>query len=364
MNALTPRDDLHDVAPYASPQLECRARLNTNECPVDLPASFHDDLATSIREIPLNRYPDGQMIQLRAALAARHTHPVEGIWAANGSNEILTQLLQAYGGHDRTAVMFEPTYLLYSRLCWLTQTRAIQLTLNPPFTIEADAITAAVAARPDVIFICSPNNPTGNAQSLAGIERAASAAPNALVVVDEAYIDFGGESALSLVADHPNLAVVRTFSKAFSLAGARLGYVLSSPGVVEDLQRVRLPYHLSTLTQTAGVVALRHMESALGLLEGVRAQRDRILEALAAIKGCRVFPSHANFVLFVPPRPAALVWQGLLEAGVLVRDMTTVVPEALRVTAGTAEEIDLFLGALTEVLTADTMPAPTAGETT
>lgn len=362
MSAPAPRPGLRDTAPYVSPQLECRARLNTNECPVDLPAAFHDDLAAAIREVPLNRYPDGQITELRTALAERHAHPIEGVWAANGSNEILTQILQAYGGHGRQAVMFEPTYLLHSRLCWLTETRPIQLTLKPPFTIGAHDVTTALAMHPNVIFVCSPNNPTGNTQPLTDVERLVDAAPNALVVVDEAYIDFGGESALSLVAEHPNLAVVRTFSKAFSMAGARLGYVLTSPDVVGDLQRVRLPYHLSALAQTAGLVALRHMERALGLLEGIRTQRDRILEALAAIEGCTVFPSQANFVLFVPPKPAAGVWQGLLDRGVLVRDMTAVVPEALRVSAGTTEEVDLFLGSLTEVLNADPKPAPTSGD--
>ena len=362
MSAPTPRAGLRHVAPYASPQPECRAKLNTNECPVDLPAAFHDDLAAAIREIPLNRYPDGEMTELRTALADRHAHPLEGVWTANGSNEILSQILQAYGGHGRQAVMFEPTYLLHSRLCLLTETRPIQLTLKPPFTLGAHDVTAALAMHPNVIFVCSPNNPTGNTQPLTDVEHLANAASGALVVVDEAYIDFGGDSALPLVADHPNLAVVRTFSKAFSMAGARLGYVLTSPDVVGDLQRVRLPYHVSALTQAAGVVALRHMDGALGLLEGIRTQRDRILEALTAIEGCTVFPSQANFVLFVPPKPAAHVWQGLLDRGVLVRDMTAVVPEALRVTAGTAEDVDLFLASLAEVLDSDPAPAPTPGE--
>lgn len=361
MSTPAPRAGLHNVLPYVSPQRECRARLNTNECPVDLPVAFHDDLAAAIRGVPLNRYPDGQVTELRAALAERHSHPVEGVWAANGSNEILTQILQAYGAHGRQAVMFEPTYLLHSRLCWLTETRPIQLTLKSPFIIGAHDVTAALAMHPNLIFVCSPNNPTGNAQPLIDVEHLVKEAPHALIVVDEAYIDFGGESALPLVADHPNLAIVRTFSKAFSMAGARIGYVLTSPAVVEDLQRVRLPYHLSALTQTAGVVALRHMDSALVLLEDIRAQRDRLLEALSAVEGCTVFPSQANFVLFVPPKPAAQVWQGLLDQGVLVRDMTAVVPEALRVSAGTAEEIDLFLSAFSEVLEADTTPAPTSG---
>jgi histidinol-phosphate aminotransferase len=361
-NALSPRAGLRDVTPYVSPTADARARLNTNECPVDLPAAFHTDLAEAVGALPLNRYPDGEMTELRTALAERHEHPVEGVWTANGSNEILTQILQAYGGHGRQAVIFEPTYLLHSRLCWLTETRPIQFRLKPPFIIGAHDVTAAGSMHPNLIFVCSPNNPTGNTQPLTEIEHLAKAAPQALVVVDEAYVDFGGETALGLAAEYPNLAVVRTFSKAFSMAGARIGYVLTSPDVVGDLRRVRLPYNLSVLSQTAGVVALRHMDSALGLLDGIRAQRDRIAAALEAIEGCTVFPSHANFVLFVPPKPAAGVWRGLLDRGVLVRDMTAVVPEALRVTAGTAEEVDMFLAALSEVLAGDPTPAPTPGD--
>jgi histidinol-phosphate aminotransferase len=174
------------------------------------------------------------------------------------------------------------------------------------------------------------------------------------VIVDEAYIEFGGESALKLVADHPNVAVVRTFSKAFAMAGARLGYVLTSSEVVGDLQRVRLPYHMSALAQAAGIIALRHSPEAVGLLDAIRAQRDRIVDELGSIRGLEVFPSDANFVLFVPPEPhdATQVWQALLDRGVLVRDLTPVVPNALRVTAGAEHEVDLFLTGMQEVLSA------------
>ena len=350
MTGAVPRSNLREIVPYVSPQLEVRARLNANECPLPLPPAFGDDLAEAIRKLVLNRYPDGPITELRTAIAERHGHPFEGTWVANGSNEILTQLLQAYGGHGRQGVVFEPAYLLYSRLCWLTDTRPITLTLKPPFRIGAHDVAAAVSMRPNVVFTCSPNNPTGNAQPLKYLEQLAKSAADALVIVDEAYIDFGGETALPLLADRPNMAVVRTFSKAFALAGARLGYVLTSPEVVEDLQRVRLPYHLSAMTQATGLTALKHLDDALALLEPIRAQRDRIAEGLSAIDGCTAYPSDANFVLFEPPAPADEVWQGLLDRGVLVRDMTAVVPGALRVSAGTEEEVDLFLSSLSEVL--------------
>ena len=351
--AAVPRAGVRDVDPYVSPQLDVVARLNTNECPHPLPAAFADELADVVRDLPLNRYPDGQMTRLREELAARHDHPVEGTWTANGSNEVLTELLLAYGGPGQTAVVFEPTYLLHSRLAWLTHTSVTRLRLEPPFRLEEASVDDALAAAPNVVFVCSPNNPTGNAQPLEAVASLA-ARTSALVVVDEAYIEFGGDTALHLVADHPNVGVVRTFSKAFAMAGARLGYVLTSPDVVADLQRVRLPYHMSALAQAAGIVALRHTVEAVALLDAIRGQRDRIVRELGAIEGMTVFPSDANFVLFVPPEPhdAVAVWQALLDRGVLVRDLTAVVPNALRVTAGAEHEVDLFLASVREVLSA------------
>jgi histidinol-phosphate aminotransferase len=324
--------------------------LNANECPLPLPAAFSEDLAAAVRDVALNRYPDGEMRALRDALAARTGHPADGVWPANGSNEVLTQLLQAYGGPGRSAAVFEPTYVLHRRLCWLTQTELAERRLDPPFRIGDEDVAWASDAGVDVVFVCSPNNPTGTTQTLDTIAGLA-AATDALVIVDEAYADFGGDSALPLVADHTNVAVVRTFSKAFALAGARIGYVLASPTVVEDLRRVRLPYHLSALTQAAGVTALRHAEEAAASIDAVREQRDRLVETLSRVDGATVFPSRANFVLFQPPGDAKTIWRGLLDRGVLVRDLTEVVPNALRVTAGTAHEVDLFLKSLDEVVT-------------
>jgi histidinol-phosphate aminotransferase len=349
VNAPTPRPGLREVGPYESPQIEVAARLNTNECPLPLPDAFSDDLASAIRGLSLHRYPDGQMRALREAIATRTAHPVEGVWTANGSNEILTQLLQAYGGPERRAALFEPTYLLHRRLCWLTRTAVADRRLDPPFALDEDAVAWAGGSGADVVFVCSPNNPTGNAQPLAAI-RSVAEASQGLVVVDQAYLEFGGEDALPLVPTHPNVAVVRTFSKAFALAGARIGYVLADPAVVEDLQRVRLPYHVSAITQAAGLVALRHADEASAALDAIRAERERIARALGAIEGVTVFPSDANFVLFRPPGDAREIWRGLLGRGVLIRDLTEVVPNGLRVTAGTPHEVDLFLKALEEVL--------------
>ena len=345
----SPRPGLREVGPYDSPQLEVAARLNTNECPLPLPEGFSDDLAAAVRELSLNRYPDGEMRALREALAARTGSEVDGVWTANGSNEILTQLLMAYGGAGRRAALFEPTYLLHRRLCWLTQTEIVERRLDPPFEIDDDAVTWAGMSGADIAFVCSPNNPTGNTQSVGAIRSLASGS-DALVIVDEAYGEFGGETALPLIAEHPNVAVVRTFSKAFALAGARIGYALAAPEVIEDLRRVRLPYHLSALTQAAGITALRHADEAVAGLDAIKTERDRIVKALSEIDGTTVFPSQANFILFQPPGDAKELWQGLLDRGVLIRDLTDVVPNGLRVTAGTTHEVDLFLKALEEVL--------------
>jgi histidinol-phosphate aminotransferase len=345
-----PRPGLRDVAAYASTQLDVAARLNSNECPHPLPEGFFEELAAAVRDVPLHRYPDAQMTRLREELAAITTHPVEGIWTANGSNEILTQLLQAYGGPGRRAVVFEPTYVLHTRLSWLTHTGVARLALPEDFVLGDRQVAEALEVAPDVVFVCSPNNPTGNAQPLSAIVALAQALPHSLIVVDEAYGEFApAASAQALVARNPNIAIVRTFSKAFALAGARVGYVLTASTVVEDLQRVRLPYHLSALTQTAGIIALRHRVEALALLESIRVQRDRITRELRSIPDTTVYPSDANFVLFVPPGDATAVWQGLLDHGVLVRDMTSVVPNALRVTAGAEHEVDLFVKAMRQV---------------
>jgi histidinol-phosphate aminotransferase len=346
-----PRPGLRDVDPYVSPQVPVPVRLNTNEVPVPLPGGFAQDLADAARSLPLNRYPDGQMTRLREDLAAWTGHPVEGTWAANGSNEIITELLLAYGGPGRTAVVFEPTYLLHSRIARLTSTDVRAVELDAPFAITDAAIDAAAAAVPHVVFVCSPNNPTGNAQPVERT-RALADAVDGLVAVDEAYVEFGGETAMHLIEDHPNVVVTRTLSKAFALAGARIGYSLSSADVVRDLQRVRLPYHMSSLTQAAGIAALRHAPEAVAVLGSIREQRDRILDALAAMPRVTAYPSDANFVLFLPPpgRDAGEVWRALLDRGILIRDLTSVIPRALRVTAGTEDETTQFLDALTKVL--------------
>lgn len=349
MTATRPRPGLRTATPYAAPQLDVAVRLNTNECPYPLPAAFQEDLVIAVRELELHRYPDHEATALRAALAERTGHAHDGISVGNGSNEVIQQLLLAYGGPGRRAVVFEPTYGLHANLAWITNTELTPIRLQAPFRVTPDSVAAALAAGPDVVFVCSPNNPTGEARPLEVVEELATRSA-ALVIVDEAYIEFGGTSAADLIPAHPNVVVVRTFSKAFAMAGARLGYCLAAPEVVDDLRRVRLPYHLSAPAQAAGRIALRHVDEVAAILAAIRRERDRIVRALRGLDGVTPFPSDANFVLFGLTRPAGQVWAELLRHGVLVRDLSAVVPGCLRVTAGRPEEVDVFLTVLRDVL--------------
>jgi histidinol-phosphate aminotransferase len=336
------RDDLRGAVPYGAPQLDVAVRLNTNENPYPPPPHVVAEIAVAVTEAAthLNRYPDREALALRADLAAYLGHSTEGTWAANGSNEVLQQLLQAFGGPGRTALGFEPSYSMHRLIALGTGTRWLSERRAADFTLAADAAVAAVERhRPDVVFLCSPNNPTATALPAAVVE-AVYAASTGMVVVDEAYAEFShSPSAVALLPGRERLVVTRTMSKAFALAGARVGYLAADPAVVDALRLVRLPYHLSSLTQAVARVALAHAPSLLAQVETLKAARDGLVAALA-----RTVPSDANFVLF-GARDGT--WQALLDRGVLVRDVG--LPGWLRVTVGRPEENAAFLAALGEV---------------
>jgi histidinol-phosphate aminotransferase len=348
------REDLRGLTPYGAPQLDVPVRLNTNENPHPPPPALVAGLAAAVTEqgADLNRYPDRDALDLRKDLAAYLGHDLtaDTLWAANGSNEVLQQLLQAFGGPGRTALGFEPSYSMHRLISLSTATGWRPARRGPDFALDPRAAAAAVReARPDVVFVCSPNNPTGTAAPLEVIE-AVCAEADGIVVVDEAYAEFaraGSPSALSLLGRYDRLVVTRTMSKAFAMAGARVGYLAADPGVVQALQLVRLPYHLSALTQCAARVALRHTGELLATVTAVRDERDRIVAELTAL-GLEVVPSDANFVLFGRFDDAPAVWARLLDRGVLVRDVG--LPGWLRVTAGLTGEVDAFLAALKEIL--------------
>lgn len=346
------RADLEEVAPYVSPQLPARLRLNTNESPYAPPPRVADALARQIESMSLNRYPDRDATDLVAALAAKWDRPREGIWVANGSNEVFMHLFLAFGGPGRTALTFEPTYSLHSLIPRLALTEVTHSERGAGFEIDGDeAIRRVRSDAPDVVVVCSPNNPTGGCADLTVLEALLEASEG-LVVVDEAYAEFAspGGSAIPLLGRHDNLAVVRTFSKAWSLAGVRIGYMLAAPAVVEAMAVVRLPYHLSSLSQAVGVAALEAEDDTMQAVSAIVSERDRMTRALQSM-GLDVVPSDANFLLFEVP-DAAATWKALYERGVLVRsyERSPVLAPFLRVTVGLPDENDGFLAALEEAL--------------
>jgi histidinol-phosphate aminotransferase len=357
LDELPLRPELRGRTPYGAPQLPAKYRLNTNENPHPLPDALLADLATALREAStdLNRYPDRDAVALRTDLAAYLSRTggvaleAAQVWAANGSNEVLQQILQAFGGAGRTALGFTPSYSMHPIISAGTGTAWADGHRRAGFTIDAAAAAAQVRElRPDVVFVTSPNNPTGTAVALETIAEIYDASTG-VVVVDEAYAEFartGTPSALTLLAGRPRLIVSRTMSKAFGMAGLRLGYLAADAAVADALQLVRLPYHLSSLTQAAARTALAHTDTLLATVDSVRAERDRIVAALPAL-GLTSVPSDANFVLFGRFADAHAAWQALLDHDVLVRDVG--LPGWLRVTAGTAEETDGFLTALGEI---------------
>lgn len=357
------RDDLRGRSPYGAPQLEVPVRLNTNENSYDLPDEVAAAITEAVRQAAthLNRYPDREFTALRQDLAEYLGHDLDPtqIWAANGSNEVLQQLLQAFGGSGRTVLGFTPSYSMHPIIStgtgatWVDGKRGYEAQPDDDPTRFDLHIAQTVAQiekhRPAVTFLCSPNNPTGTALDLELIE-AAYAATDGMVIVDEAYAEFartGTPSALSLLPGRERLVVSRTMSKAFALAGARVGYFAAHPAVIDAVRLVRLPYHLSALTQAAARAALWHSDLLLETVEAIKTERDRIVASVGEL-GLRAAPSDANFVLFGGLGDEKAVWDALLERGVLIRDVG--LPGWLRVTAGTSEETTTFLDALADSL--------------
>lgn len=344
------RDDLRGLTPYGAPQKSVPIALNVNEnthpIPEDVAKSIVESLAAAILKV--NRYPDREFTELRDSLAAYLGHGLtrDNVWAANGSNEVLQQILQAFGGPGRSVLGFPPTYSMHSIIASGTGTRWIEGERGDEFEITPEiAVKWITDTRPDVVFFCSPNNPTGTPLSLETI-AAAYDATDGIVVVDEAYAEFapaGEPTALTLLEGRERLIVSRTMSKAFAFAGARVGYMASDPAIADALRLVRLPYHLSALTQAAATAALAHTPEMLAMVDDIRAQRDRLLVELPKL-GYTVHNSWSNFVLFGGVADPHGVFERLLEDGIIIRDLA--IPNHLRVTAGTEAETTAFLEAL------------------
>jgi histidinol-phosphate aminotransferase len=352
--ALPLREELRGIEPYGAPQLDVPVALNVNENPYPPSEAVVADVAAAVADATrtLNRYPDREFTELRRALAGYLGHGVtpDQVWAANGSNEVMLQLLQAFGGPGRVAVSFAPTYSMYPEYARDAMTGWVVGHREEDFTLDVDhAVSVIDEHRPSVVLLPSPNNPTGTALPLDTV-RAVCAATPGVVVIDEAYGEFrraGTPSALELLPDTPNLVVSRTMSKAFALAGARLGYLAASREICDALRVVRLPYHLSAVTQAVARVALGHADELLARVEDLRAERDATVAWLRQ-QGLEVAESDANFCLFGKFDDRHAVWQGLLDRGVLIRETG---PDGwLRVSVGTPAEMAAFKSALMEVL--------------
>jgi len=353
------RPDLRGQRPYGAPQLDVSVALNTNENSYPVPREVAEAIVAAVAGVAggLNRYPDREFVRLREDLAAYLTASsgvvvtADQVWAGNGSNEVLLHLLQAFGGPARVALGFTPAYSMHPIITrtvgtrWVDGLRGVEGA--GAFDLDVSSAVAQVRAHhPDIVFLCSPNNPTGTAMHLDVVEAIYTAAPQAIVVVDEAYAEFarpGTRSALSLLEGRERLVVTRTMSKAFALAGGRLGYLAAAPELTEALRLVRLPYHLSAVTQAVACAALEHADGLLGTVELIKAQRDRIVADLAAM-GLDPVPSDANFVLFGGLEDERVTWQALLDRGILIRDVG--LAHHLRVTAGTPQETGAFLAAI------------------
>ncbi|MFC8502183.1 histidinol-phosphate transaminase [Pedococcus sp. NPDC057267] len=360
------REDLRGSTPYGAPQLEVPVRLNTNESSYPVPPEVVTEITSAVAAVApdLNRYPDREFTALRTELAAYLTRttgtavdPAQ-VWAGNGSNEVLQHVVLAFGGPGRTALGFTPAYSMHPIISrsvgttWVDGLRGQGSSQAFDLTPES-AVEQVRAHDPHLVFLCSPNNPTGTALGLDVVERVYDAAQRAVVVVDEAYAEFarqGTPSALGLLDGRPRLVVTRTMSKAFAFAGGRLGYLAADPAFVDALRLVRLPYHLSSPTQAVALAALHHADTMLATVEAIKHERDRMVQGLAAL-GLEPVPSDANFVLFGGLADSRATWQALLDRGVLVRDVG--IPHYLRVTAGTPAETDAFLAAMAQVVGQD-----------
>jgi histidinol-phosphate aminotransferase len=318
------------------------------------PENFNEGLIAAIEELSLNRYPDRDAKALRAAIAAHEGTAFDRVFVANGSNEVLQCLLLAYGGSERSALVFEPTYALHAQIARITETSVIREQRDLSFRLSPETVQESIARHePSITFLCSPNNPTGLSEPLEVIE-AALGSGSGLVVVDEAYGQFAARRAreVSDELDVDRLVVVRTFSKTWALAGLRLGFAIAAPDVVEACELVTLPYHLSSLTQAAGLVALRSEEAMVRRVAMLKGERDRVATALESLE-VELWPSEANFILFRPrSKQGHEVWSDLVERSVLIRDCSSWarLEGCLRVSIGTREENDRFLSALKEVL--------------
>jgi histidinol-phosphate aminotransferase len=346
------RMDLADVKPYKVPLVRTRVELDSNENPWNLPPDVVDLIQSELDGLDFNRYPDNGAARLRSGLALRFGVDAENVMAGNGSNEVLLNLFLAFGGAGRTALLFVPTYSMHPVLARVAMTEVILAPLAGDFSLTTDAALNAVGRyTPNIVFVTNPNNPTGSSVAIETIEAICRSGDH-LVVVDEAYGEFGGATCLPLIAKYKNLAIVKTFSKAWRLASARVGYCLADAGIIAALDKVRLPYNLNALSMAAAAVVLENRDAVLASVAEIVSERARVMAALESIDGISPFPSLANFILFRAAESADAIFDRLMSRGVQVRNFNGQpgLDNCLRVTIGAPVENDDFLAALKESL--------------
>lgn len=346
------RDDIQDLKPYSVPGSGVAIELDSNENPWNLPDDVLKDISETLQSVNYNRYPDTKAVWLKKSLAASYKLQIENVFLGNGSNEVILDLLLAFGGPGRTALILEPTYSMHTILARIALTETVKAQLGEDFEFDSATTGTTIGEhKPDIVFVNSPNNPTGNIVRPEAIENICSSG-DFLVVVDEAYGEFSGETCLPLIKKYKNLAVVKTFSKAFRLAGARVGYALADEGIVSGLEKVRLPYNLNALSQVAAAMVWKKRSAILGVVDEIIAERERVAKILTEMDGTTPYPSRANFILFKTRKDAKGVYQRLVTSGVRIRDFSSIprLKNCLRVTIGTPAENNVFLDVLRESL--------------
>ena len=343
---------VRDMSGYSLVQPDCPVKLNQNECPFDVPEDLKREIVDEAMALNWGRYPGFVPLEVREAIGNRHGLGSEHVLVGNGSNELIQAIFQATVAKGDRVVLPAPTFSLYGLMGRIAGADLRTVYLNKDLTFDVDRLVEE-SAHPDarLVVLCSPNNPTGSMITAEETARIAGAT-GALVVVDEAYYEFGGVSSLELIADHPNVVITRTFSKALGAAGLRVGYLVADPSVVREIDKVKLPYNVNiisliTARKLIGRDALIEERAAL-----IRSERQRVFEILRILPGIRSYPSHANFILFEAERPVSKIFNGLIARGVLIRDVSRypMLERRLRVTIGLPEENDAFLKALRVVL--------------
>lgn len=367
MNRASPRlrSSVAAISPYRSSQIDCAVRLNTNESPYPPPESLLEQVADAARELEANRYPERSATALRDQLAAHFGAKPEQVITGSGSNEVIQSLLLAYGGEGRRVGIFDPTYQVYRLMAAVAGSEIVVVSRDRDFAVTSDAVDEMILARPDIVILCTPNNPTGGCDSAEVVRTLEAGLPDSLILIDEAYAEFAPHDFGGVAIESANVVSVRTFSKAWSLANFRVGFALGPSEVTEGASKVILPYHVNGLAQAAALLALHFEPEMRGRVARIRAERDRLFRAINALDHLVAFPSEANFVLFGPSGAGAtahaevnrrdelddsarLIWQLLIDDGVLVRDCTSWagLTGCLRVTAGTPADGDVFVAAL------------------